>query len=102
MDITNRLKPIEAIKIDSIEHLLSIIVEENQMGDKWFRGQADIDFALLPSVIRIAQVIRDQFGRRVKPYPLKIFSTHGDECVIPDVVLCQDLVQVKMRNFSHF
>lgn len=34
MDITNRLKPIEAIKIDSIEHLLSIIVEENQMGDK--------------------------------------------------------------------
>lgn len=84
MDITNILKPIEAIKIDSIEHLLSIIVEENQMGDKWFRGQADIDFALLPSVIRIAQVIRDQFGRRVKPYPLKIFSTHGDECVIPD------------------
>lgn len=50
MDITNILKPIEAIKIDSIEQLLSIIVEENQMGDKWFRGQADIDFALLPSV----------------------------------------------------
>lgn len=77
MDITNILKPIEAIKIDSIEQLLPIIVEENQMGDKWFRGQANIDFALLPSVIRIAQVIRDQFGRRVKPYPLKILLASG-------------------------
>lgn len=84
MEITNILKPIEAIKIESIEQLLSIIMGENQMGDKWFRGQADIDYALLPSVIRIAQVIRDQYGRRVKPHPLKIFSTHGDECVIPD------------------
>lgn len=99
MDITNRLKPIEAIKIDSIEHLLSIIVEENQMGDKWFRGQADIDFALLPSVIRIAQVIRDQFGRRVKPYPLKIFSTHGDECVIPDGIYIHTFINLlKSKN----
>ena len=39
MDITNILKPIEAIKIDSIEHLLSIIVEENQMGINGFEGK---------------------------------------------------------------
>lgn len=98
MDITNILKPIEAIKIDSIEQLLSIIVEENQMGDKWFRGQADIDFALLPSVIRIAQVIRDQFGRRVKPYPLKIFSTHGDKCVIPDGIYLHTFINLLKRK----
>ena len=94
MEITNILRPIEAIKIDSIEQLLSIIMEENQMGDKWFRGQADIDFALLPSVIRIAQVIKDQFGRRVRPHPLEIFSTHGDECVIPDGIYIHTFIDL--------
>lgn len=84
MDISNILTPIEAIKIDSIKELFSIIVEENKMGDKWFRGQADIEYALLPSVIRRAYTIKDQYERRVKPRPLKIFSTHGDRCAIPE------------------
>lgn len=84
MRISNVLTPIDAIKINSIEELCSIIIAENEKGNKWFRGQANIDYPLLPSVIRRAQIIRDQFGRRVKPHPIEVFSTHGDECIIPD------------------
>lgn len=84
MGISNVLTPINAIKINSIEELFSIITAENEKCNKWFRGQADIDYPLLPSVIRRAHIIMDQFGRRVKPYPLRVFSTHGDECIIPD------------------
>ena len=84
MRISNVLTPINAIKINSIEELFSIITAENEKCNKWFRGQADIDYPLLPSVIRRAHIIMDQFGRRVKPYPLRVFSTHGDECIIPN------------------
>lgn len=84
MGISNVLTPIDAIKINSVEELFSIITTENEKSNKWFRGQANIDYPLLPSVIRRAQIIKDQFGRRVRPHPIEIFSTHGDECVIPD------------------
>lgn len=84
MNISNILLPIDAIKINSVEELFSIIVAENETGNKWFRGQADIDYPLLPSVIRRAQIVEDQFGRRVKPHPIEVFSTHGDTCIIPD------------------
>lgn len=94
MDISNIRTPIEAIKIDSAEKLFSIIIAENQTGNKWFRGQADIDYALLPSVIRRAQIIKDQFGRPVKPHPLEIFSTHGDECAIPDGIYINTFINL--------
>lgn len=84
MGISNVLAPIDAIKINSVEELFSIITTENEKSNKWFRGQANIDYPLLPSVIRRAYVIMDQFRRRVKPYPLRVFSTHGDKCIIPD------------------
>lgn len=84
MNTSNILRPIDALKINSIEELFSVIFEENGNGGKWFRGQADIDYPLLPSVIRKAQIIRDQFGRRVKPYSIEVFSTYSDECIIPD------------------
>lgn len=84
MNISNILTPIEAIKINSTEELLSIVVEENERGNKWFRGQADINYPLLPSVIRRAQIVEDQFGRRVRPHPIEVFSTYGDKCIIPD------------------
>lgn len=84
MRISNVLTPIDAIKINSIEELFTIIVTENKIGNKWFRGQADINYPLLPSVIRKAQIVEDQFGRRVKPHPIEIFSTYADKCIIPD------------------
>lgn len=78
------LAPIDAIKVNSVGELVSIITAENAKNDKWFRGQANIDYPLLPSVIRRAHIVMDQFGRRVKPYPIKVFSTRGDNCLIPD------------------
>lgn len=83
-DISNILRPIDAMKVNSVEELFSIIVSENKKGDKWFRGQADINYPLLPSVIRQAHIIRDQFGRRVRPHPIEIFSTYADTGVVPD------------------
>lgn len=82
-NLSNLRTSIEATRINSIKDLITIIIEENKNGDKWFRGQADIEFSLLPSVIRDAYIIEDQYGRKVKPYPLKTFSTHGDKCMIP-------------------
>lgn len=43
-------------------------------------------------------------GHDVSPsvYHEKKKSWCGSCCELRDVVLCQDLVQVKMRNFSHF
>lgn len=84
MSVSNILKPIDAIRVNSIEELIHIVVEENKNGDMWFRGQADINYPLIPSVIRRAQIVEDQFGRRVCPHPIEVFSTHGDVCIIPD------------------
>lgn len=44
MSVSNILKPIDAIRVNSIEELIHIVVEENKNGDMWFRGQADINY----------------------------------------------------------
>ena len=97
MNISNTYKPIDPIEIHSIQELFSIILDENTAGNKWFRGQADIDYPLLPSVIRRAQILEDQFGRRVKPHPIEVFSTYDESCVIPDEIYINHFMRL-MKN----
>lgn len=81
---TNIRRSIDPIKISSLNEFLEIIMDKNKGGKMWFRGQADINYPLLPSVLRRMVIIEDQFGRLVKPRPVTVFSNHGDRCMIPD------------------
>lgn len=78
------LTVIKAKKVNSAKELLGIIVRENKEGDKWFRGQANIEYPLLPSVVRQSIVVKDQFNRPVRPHIIKTFSNRGEICEIPD------------------
>lgn len=86
MNTSNVLTPLEAIKINSTEEFFSIVIAENETGNKWFRGQNNITYPLLPSVIRRAYIVEDQYGRPVKPHPIERFSTYADTGIIPDIL----------------
>lgn len=92
--ISNVLTSINPIKVSSIKELFDIITEENKEGNRWFRGQNNIEYPLIPSVLRNAVIVSDQFKRPVEPRKIEVFSTHGDNVLIPD--------RLYLNNFKKF
>ncbi|MDR3594920.1 FRG domain-containing protein [Clostridium sp.] len=90
------------IIVKDLKQLLEIIAKHNSDGQKWFRGQSNSNYRLLPSAYRNLYAYEDQFGRPKKPELVTSYNNSGDNVFLPDIIYLETFFKyLDTNNISY-
>lgn len=88
----------KSIFVEELNQLLEIIAKHNSDGKKWFRGQSNSKYRLLPSAYRNLYAYEDQFGRPKKPELVTDYNNRGDKVFLPDILYLNTFFEYLDKN----